>query len=95
VLLQTLDLSNNSFSNALPAVWGNLQRLVHLNISYNRFGGSLPLSWAALSNLQTLDMSNNTLQVRQDEQASLQPPTWVFETQLPPLTTAVLRQPAK
>lgn len=64
VLLQTLDLSNNSFSNVLPTVWSTLQQLVHLNISYNRFGGSLPLTWAALSNLQTLDMSNNTLQVR-------------------------------
>lgn len=64
LLLQTLDVSNNSFSNALPAVWSTLQQLRHLNISCNRFGGSLPLSWASLSNLQTLDMSNNTLQVR-------------------------------
>jgi len=60
---QILDISNNSLSGSLPAEWGSLQQLSHLNVSYNRLNGTLPESWATMSSLLVLDASKNTLQV--------------------------------
>ncbi|XP_077248531.1 uncharacterized protein LOC143888110 isoform X2 [Tasmannia lanceolata] len=52
VTLTSLDVSNNSFSGALPPEIGRLLNLTDLSIGINRFSGNLPREIGRLSKLQ-------------------------------------------
>ncbi len=49
--LETLDLSNNEFSGAIPEIFDQLFRLHELVLPNNKFEGSIPKT---LTHLQTL-----------------------------------------
>ncbi|XP_027907881.1 receptor-like protein 7 [Vigna unguiculata] len=57
--LQTLRVSNTSFSGAFPNSIGNMRNLTELDFSYCRFNGTLPNSLSNLTELSYLDLSYN------------------------------------
>ncbi|BAT97429.1 hypothetical protein VIGAN_09087300 [Vigna angularis var. angularis] len=57
--LQTLRVSNTSFSGAFPNSIGNMRNLTELDFSYCRFTGTLPNSLSNLAELSYLDLSYN------------------------------------
>ncbi|KAI5663290.1 hypothetical protein M9H77_22613 [Catharanthus roseus] len=60
--LQRLSLAQNSFdfSSRLPAGFGNLTELNHLNLSETGFGGQIPVEFSRISRLVTLDLSTSS-----------------------------------
>ncbi|KAJ1419316.1 Leucine-rich repeat [Sesbania bispinosa] len=57
--LQTLRVSNTSFSGAFPHSIGNMRHLSELDLSYCQFNGTLPNSLSNLTELSYLDLSFN------------------------------------
>ncbi|XP_022640763.1 receptor-like protein 12 [Vigna radiata var. radiata] len=57
--LQTLRVSDTSFSGAFPNSIGNMKNLTELDFSYCRFSGALPNSLSNLTELSYLDLSYN------------------------------------
>nr|TKR90256.1 hypothetical protein D5086_0000236360 [Populus alba] len=57
--LQSLDLSSNSFSSALPVGFANLTDLISLNLSSAGFTGQIPIEILKLTRLVSLDLSTN------------------------------------
>ncbi|KAG6744275.1 hypothetical protein POTOM_052991 [Populus tomentosa] len=55
--LQSLDLSSNSFSTALPVGFANLTDLISLNLSNAGFTGQIPIEILKLTRLVSLDLS--------------------------------------
>ncbi len=58
--LESLNVSNNNLSGALPSQIGNLRNLKYLNASNNQFTGA-PSELGQLTKLEILDLSNNEL----------------------------------
>jgi Leucine-rich repeat (LRR) protein len=58
--LETLNISNNNLSGALPSQIGNLENLKVLNASNNNFTG-IPAEIGYLIQLEEIDFSNNNL----------------------------------
>jgi len=58
--LESLNVSNNNLSGALPSQIGNLKKLKILDASDNNFTG-IPAEVGHLSQLEILDFSNNNL----------------------------------
>jgi len=56
-----VDLANNRFEGAIPAIIGELKSLVGLNLSNNRITGFIPPNLGGLENLEWLDLSSNML----------------------------------
>ncbi|KAM3334409.1 hypothetical protein ACQJBY_029058 [Aegilops geniculata] len=57
-----LDLSNNSFSGAIPTdISRQLQQLISLDLSYNSFSGSIPQSMSNMIYLNLLNLQHNQL----------------------------------
>ena len=59
--LRTLNLANNSLSQAIPPEIGRLFRLRVLNMRNNSFGGEIPANVSGCYSLQFLYMLNNNL----------------------------------
>ena len=57
--LQSLNLSFNSFSTALPVGFANLTDLISLNLSNAGFTGQIPIDISKLTKLVSLDLSTN------------------------------------
>ncbi|KAJ1416249.1 Leucine-rich repeat [Sesbania bispinosa] len=57
--LQTLRVSNTSFSGAFPDSIGNMRHLSKLDLSYCGFNGTLPNSLSSLTEVSYLDLSYN------------------------------------
>ena len=57
---ETLDISHNNLTGAMPAEIRHLSELVELNLSHNNFIG-VPAEIGQLSKLQILDLSYNNL----------------------------------
>ncbi|KAM7529227.1 hypothetical protein LguiB_032637 [Lonicera macranthoides] len=57
--IESLDLSENSLTSALPSEIGNLGRLKLLNLAKNQLSGELPDELNKLSALEYLDLSSN------------------------------------
>ncbi|CAL5190309.1 unnamed protein product [Lathyrus oleraceus] len=60
-MLQTLDISNNSFHGNIPHQIGNLSKISKLKMNHNLFNGSIPSTVGMLMNLVDLDLSANYL----------------------------------
>ncbi|XP_002510474.2 LRR receptor-like serine/threonine-protein kinase SIK1 [Ricinus communis] len=60
--LQTLDISDNSFSGSIPESLAKLIRLRRLSLSKNSLSGEIPVSLGTLSHLEELYLDNNNLQ---------------------------------
>ncbi|OAY50642.1 LRR receptor-like serine/threonine-protein kinase SIK1 [Manihot esculenta] len=60
--LQTLDISDNSFSGSVPDSFAKLIGLRRLSLSRNSLSGKLPVSLGSLSHLEELYLDNNHLQ---------------------------------
>jgi len=58
--LQSLNLSFNSFSTALPVGFANLTDLISLNLSNAGFIGQIPIEILKLTRLVSLDLSTNS-----------------------------------
>ncbi|XP_044470361.1 probable inactive receptor kinase At5g10020 [Mangifera indica] len=58
-LMESLDLSDNSFEGVLPSDISNLGRLTLLNLANNNLSGQLPTALGKLSDLEHLDLSGN------------------------------------
>ncbi|KAL6626811.1 hypothetical protein ACP70R_030537 [Stipagrostis hirtigluma subsp. patula] len=58
---KVIDLSNNSFSGAIPKSIGRLVSLHGLNMSYNNFMGQIPSQIGNLTQLESMDLSWNHL----------------------------------
>lgn len=58
--LESLNISSNNLSDALPSQIGNLKNLKVLNASNNSFTG-VPAELGQLTKLEVLDFSNNNL----------------------------------
>ncbi|KAL4559893.1 hypothetical protein LXL04_032039 [Taraxacum kok-saghyz] len=58
-----LDISQNSFSGAIPSC-SNFHYVKHLHLGSNRFTGSIPNFFRNLTKVLTLDVSNNDLSGR-------------------------------
>jgi hypothetical protein len=58
---QTINLSHNAFSGAIPATIGNATGLSYLDLGGNQFSGSVPNQLAGLAQLIYLDLSDNHL----------------------------------
>ncbi|KAG9441154.1 hypothetical protein H6P81_017008 [Aristolochia fimbriata] len=59
--LETLHLTNNSFSGSLPNNWEQDSHLVFLALSHNRFSGTIPSSFGNLTELKYLYLETNDL----------------------------------
>ncbi|KAJ4827614.1 hypothetical protein Tsubulata_032476 [Turnera subulata] len=59
--LQTLDISDNSFSGSIPDSLSNLKNLRRLGLSKNAFTGEIPVSLASLTHLEELYLDSNYL----------------------------------
>ncbi|KAJ8768146.1 hypothetical protein K2173_021086 [Erythroxylum novogranatense] len=59
--LITVLLSNNSFSGKIPAHFGELSRLQHLDLSLNHLTGNPPTTLFSLPNLSYLNLASNKL----------------------------------
>ncbi|KAG5611709.1 hypothetical protein H5410_022990 [Solanum commersonii] len=57
--LESLDLSENTFTGNLSSAIGNLWRLQVLNLAKNQLSGMLPTELGDLRSLEFLDISNN------------------------------------
>ncbi|GKF03245.1 leucine-rich repeat receptor protein kinase EMS1, partial [Tanacetum coccineum] len=62
--IETLNLSNNLFSEMLPRALGNLSYLTTLDLHGNAFTGEIPWGIGNLMELEFLDFSNNKLSGR-------------------------------
>lgn len=60
-VLESLDLSNNTFFGLLTNQIGNFKNLDSLDLSFNKISGQIPLSLGQLSSLRYLDVSKNCL----------------------------------
>lgn len=60
-LLESMNLSCNQFSGAIPNMFEHLSRLQYLNLAGNKFEGSIPDSMGALSGLKQLLLYANKL----------------------------------
>ncbi|XP_061350283.1 receptor-like protein EIX2 [Gastrolobium bilobum] len=60
-LLKSIDLSNNHFSEEIPAELENLFGLVSLNLSRNNLTGKIPSNIGRLTSLEFLDLSRNQI----------------------------------
>ncbi|WJX43053.1 hypothetical protein P8452_30209 [Trifolium repens] len=58
--IQTLRVSNTSFSGEFPHTIGNIRHLYELDISNCQFNGTLPNSLSNLTQLSYLDLSSNS-----------------------------------
>ncbi len=58
---QTINLSHNAFSGAIPATVGNATGLSYLDLGRNQFSGSVPNQLGGLAQLIYLDLSDNHL----------------------------------
>ncbi|XP_058780026.1 receptor-like protein 6 [Vicia villosa] len=58
--IQTLRVSNTSFSGEIPHAFGNLRHLSELDISICQFNGTLPNSLSNLTELRYIDLSLNS-----------------------------------
>ncbi|KAG6642852.1 receptor-like protein EIX1 [Carya illinoinensis] len=61
MLLEYLNLSNNTLSGELPDCWTYIRDLVVLNLANNNFYGKIPNSMGSLVSIQLLHLSNNGL----------------------------------
>ncbi|KAG2689984.1 hypothetical protein I3760_09G165900 [Carya illinoinensis] len=61
MLLESLNLSNNTLSGELPDCWMYIHDLVVLNLANNNFYGKIPDSMGSLVSVQFLHLSNNGL----------------------------------
>lgn len=62
-VLESLDLSGNSFSGPIPGSLSNLTRLIRLSLSGNTFSGPIPDSLGpSLPSLQELYLDNNAIE---------------------------------
>ncbi|RHN51137.1 putative non-specific serine/threonine protein kinase [Medicago truncatula] len=61
VLLKSIDLSSNHFSEEIPPEIANLIQLVSLNLSRNNLTGKIPSNIGRLTSLEFLDLSQNKL----------------------------------
>ncbi|XP_042940342.1 receptor-like protein EIX1 isoform X2 [Carya illinoinensis] len=61
MLLESLNLSNNTLSGELPDCWMYIRDLVVLNLANNNFYGKIPDSMGSLVSIQFLHLSNNGL----------------------------------
>jgi Leucine-rich repeat (LRR) protein len=59
--LQTLSLSNNQLSGAIPSELGRLENLQVLYLYQNQLSGAIPSDLGRLEILQTLSLSENQL----------------------------------
>ncbi|XP_035540276.1 receptor-like protein EIX2 [Juglans regia] len=59
MLLECLNLSNNTLSRVLPDCWTYIHGLVILNLAHNNFYGKIPDSIGSLVSIQILHLSNN------------------------------------
>jgi Leucine-rich repeat (LRR) protein len=59
--LETLHLSGNKFTGAIPSTLGQLLNLKDLTLSYNEFKGTIPSVLLKKANYQKLDLSRNKL----------------------------------
>ncbi|KAG6714471.1 hypothetical protein I3842_05G204400 [Carya illinoinensis] len=59
MLLESLNLSNNTLSGELPDCWTYIPNLVVLNLANNNFYGKIPDSIGSLVLVQLLHLSNN------------------------------------
>ncbi|KAJ0265998.1 inactive receptor kinase [Hirschfeldia incana] len=57
--MESLDLSTNSLTGALPGDIGTMERMRVLNVANNKLSGELPSELNKLSSLEFLDLSNN------------------------------------
>ena len=60
--LDTLDRSNNFFSNPIPNSFPNLTRLRRLGLSMNSFSDKIPTSISPLTELEELYLDNNKVE---------------------------------
>jgi len=61
LLLKSIDLSSNHFSEEIPSETAELVQLVSLNLSRNNFTGKIPSNIGKLTSLDFLDLSQNNL----------------------------------
>ncbi|KAI3932065.1 hypothetical protein MKW92_031701 [Papaver armeniacum] len=61
VLLSSLNLSYNYFSDNIPENIGDLSALESLDLSSNRLSGHIPRSLATIDSLEVINLSNNNL----------------------------------
>lgn len=61
IRLNSLYLSDNFLTGAIPFILGQLLSLSVLNLSRNSFTGTIPSGFSSLLNLSTLDLSSNFL----------------------------------
>ncbi|VAH96148.1 unnamed protein product [Triticum turgidum subsp. durum] len=61
-LQDLLDLSDNSFSGAIPSILSGLVMLDTLNISHNELTGSIPATFNSMESLTSIDVSYNELE---------------------------------
>lgn len=62
--IETMNLSNNLFSEKLPCALGNMSYLTTLDLHGNAFTGEIPWGIRNLMELEFLDFSNNKLSGR-------------------------------
>ncbi|XP_044367750.1 MDIS1-interacting receptor like kinase 2-like [Triticum aestivum] len=57
-----LDISDNSFTGAIPSQLSGLIMLANLNLSHNELNGSIPSSFQSMESLISIDVSYNKLE---------------------------------
>ncbi|XP_076930921.1 protein NSP-INTERACTING KINASE 1-like isoform X2 [Bidens hawaiensis] len=60
-MLQTLDLSDNHFTNEMPSSLGHLTALQYMRLNNNSLSGPIPESVASMTQLAFVDLSFNNL----------------------------------
>src|SRR3989338_7410511 len=61
-IVQTIDVSGQGLTGAIPPSFGNLNTLTSFNCSHNpSIGGQIPASITQISSLAALDLSNSGL----------------------------------
>ena len=59
--LESVDLSGNQLSGAIPSGLGNIDTLIHLNLNDNQLSGTIPSELGNLDNLKILTLHENQL----------------------------------